>query len=284
MFFNLPVNIQLRILRHYIPLKDKYALLKLKPFAILLKDEYAWIHPPKISLSNIKLHDTYLLSAFKSGFYITPERRSVFQFLIDYKSASVTLLEFNSRKITYKRSFSIDKKYSVLQIHQCLTVFYTSATKVHKDHVYETWNRDIITFDPDTGIFNYGFFEECILIRCHFGVFRSLDFKTFLIYEGNRLTVFFAKNLLANNSLDLCSYLRQARSIGNEMFQYRFPAIAEFVTLVKAFSFKNSFKCTNYVKFRYMSQSHCIKCRFINRYDSYNGSQKSSYEIFNVYA
>lgn len=138
MFFNLPVNIQLRILRYYIPLKDKYSLLKIKPFYILLRDKYTWMQPLKISLSNVKLHDIYLLSAFKSGFYITPERRSVFQFSINFKTASVTLLEFHSKKITYRRSFSINKKYSVLQIHKYLTAFYISAIKVHKEYVYET--------------------------------------------------------------------------------------------------------------------------------------------------
>lgn len=285
MFFNLPVDIQVKILRHYIPLKDKFSLLRIKPFYVLLKDKYAWIQPIKISLSNLKLHDRYLLSVFKSGFYITPERRSVFQFLIDYKSPSVTLLEFNSKNLTYKRSFSIDKKYSVSQIHQYLTTFYTTAVNVRKDHIFETWNRQIVTFDPHLGIFNLGFNEERVMIRCHFDVFRSQDFKTFLLYEGNTLTFFLVNNLFANTNMDLCYHMYHARRFGNEMFQYKFPAIASFVKLVKAFPFKNSFKCTNSAKFKYMSKTHCIKGRFINRYDSYySDTPVSSYEIFQVYS
>lgn len=180
-------------MRQYITLKDKYTLLKIKPFYNLLKDKYASIQPLKISLINLKLHETYLVSAFQSGFYVTPERRSIFQFLIDYKSVTVTLLEFRSKKIAYKRSFSIKKIYSVPQIHQYLNIFYSTAERVQKEHIYETWNREIITFDPHTGVFNNNLGEECFMIRCHFDIFRSLDFKTFLLCEGNTLTVFLIK-------------------------------------------------------------------------------------------
>lgn len=274
----------MKILRHYIPLKDKYSLLKIKPFYNLLMDKYAWLQLPKISLSNVKLHDTHLLSVFKSGFFITPERRSVFQFLIDYKSPGVTLLEFHSKKISHKRSFSIHKKYSVSQMHQCLTIFYTTALPVQKRHVFETWNREIVTFDPHLGIFRNGLDEECIMIRCHFEVFRSLDFKIFLLYEENMLIIYLVNNLFANNRMDLCSYLYRSRNFGNEMFQYEFPTLAQFVKIIKAFSFKNSFKCTNSVKFKYMSQTHSIQCHFMNRYESYSDKHNSSYEIFRVYA
>lgn len=275
----------MKILRSYVSLKDKYTLIKIKPFQTLLTDRYTWIQRPKKSLANLKLHDKYLLSKFKSGFYITPERRSIFQILIDYKSPGVTLLEFHSKKTVHKRFFSIHKKYTVSEIHKLLTTFYTIAYPVQKHHVFETWNREIVTFDSDSGIFRKNFDEECIMTRCHFDVFRSRDFKTFLLYDGNNtLTIFLVNHLFANNHIDLCSYLYHTRNFGNEMFQYEFPTLANFVKLIKAFSFKKSFKCTNSVKFKYLSQTHFIQCNFINRYESHSDIYDTSYKIFQVYA
>lgn len=83
--------------------------------------------------------------------------------------------------------------------------------------------------------------------------------------------------------MDFCFYLYQIRNLGNELLKYKFPAIADFVKIVKAFSFKNNFKCTNFVKLKYLSQKHCIQCHFINKYDSYNDIQSSCNEIFHVY-
>lgn len=267
MLQNLPIEIQLKIFREYIPIKDKYTLLKIKKFYNLITTKYAWKCPIKISLKKLHLHNTHLLDKIKQGCFIRLPRNAVFKVSIDYKTASVTIIEYRSK--TLGRSKRIIKKvyHPVEQVHNYITQFYKFATPVDFNDVYETWDRYIITFNPSTCILYYNDTHQFQLHPHYHDTFCSTDKGVFLLKNGNKLVIFFISKFRVLID-DMCIYLYEALNMGNEEFKYKYPFLGSCVRIVKAFSFKTSFRHVSQLYMKFHPKLNKIQMKLICKYDN----------------
>lgn len=281
MLQNLPKEIQLKIFRDYIPIKDKYSLLKIKHFYNLITTKYCWKSPIKVSLKSLHLHNTYLLDKIKPGCFIRVPRNAVFQVLIDYKTASVTILEYKSKNLVRFKHTVKKNYYSVKQVHDYITKFYNLATSVDINNVYETWDRYIITFDPNTCILCYNDDCQFQLHRHYNNTYCSNDKRVFLLKSGNKLVIFFNIKFrcLIN---DMCSYLYEAFHMGNEEFKYKYPFLGSCVKIVKAYSFKISFKCVSRLHIKYSTKTDKMLLKLFCKYENFNAIPFQTRYIFHL--
>lgn len=278
MFFELPIEIQVKIVRDYIPVKDKFSLLKIKPFYNLLMQHYCWIKPLKIPLKSLQFHNSHLLDKVKSGHFIGFRRNAIFQVSVDYFTGTVTLLEFKSKKLVVREYNRKVVKYPPYRINSCINRFYQHTQEVDLNDTYETWNRYIITFHPTTHVLYFNKLKNYQMIPCCYNTFRTNDGKVFLFKDRNTLIIFFVIQSCVHR--DMCAHLYCARSLGNEEFKYKYPITGSLVRMVKAYSFKNNFRCVSSLKMNFKPKQHNIKLKFVQRYQNLNFSSNETADIF----
>lgn len=281
MLQNLPVEIQLKIFRDYIPIKDKYSLLKIKNFYKVLITKYCWKSPIKVPLKKLHLHNTYLLDKIKPGIFIRLPRNALFQVSINYKTAAVTILEYRSKNLIYLQRITKKISYPIKQVHEYITHFYKFATPVDFNDVYETWDRYIITFNPSTYVLYYNDTRQYKLQPHYYNTFCSSDKNVCLLKTSEKLTIFFIKKFrfLIN---DICSYLYDACNMGNEEFKYKFPFIGSFVKIVKAYSFKRSFKRVSRLHMKLSTKNRNIQLKLLSKYGNLNSTSIQTRYIFHL--
>lgn len=266
MLQNLPIEIQLQIFREYIPIKDKYTLLKIKKFYNLITTKYSWKYPIKISLKKLHLHNTHLLDKIKPGCFIRHPRNAVFKVSINYLCASIKIIEYRSK--TLGRLKRIVKKiyYPVEQVHDYIAQFYKFATPVDFKDVYETWDRYIITFNPSTCILCYNETRQFQLHPHYHDTFCSTDKGVCLLKNRNRLVIFFITKFRVLID-DMCIYLYEALNMGNEEFKYKYPFLGSCVRIVKAYSFKTSFRHVSQLHMKFYTKQNKIQLKLLCKYE-----------------
>lgn len=281
MLQNLPTEIQLKIFRDYIPIKDKYTLLKIKNFYKLLTTKYCWKSPIKICLRNLHLHTTHLLDKIKPGYFIRIPRNAIFQVSINYKTASVLIYEYRSKHIIRSKRIIKKRFHPIEKVHNYITQFYNSATPVDLNDVYETWDRYIITFNPNTCILYYNDTRQFQLHPHFHNTFCSSDKSVCLLRSGNRLIIFFITKFrfLIN---DMCHYLYDAFNMGNEEFIYRYPFLGSCVKIVKAYSFKTSFKRVSRLNMKFITNRHSIRLKLLCNYENLNSTNIQTLYLFHL--
>lgn len=281
MLQNLPNEIQLKIFREYIPIKDKYSLLKIKNFYKFIITKYCWKSPIRVSLKTLHLHNTYLLNKIKPGNFIRLPRNVLFQVLINYKTASVTIVEYRSKHLISLKRIVKNIHYPIKQVHEYITHFYNCATQVDFNDVYETWDRYIITFNPNTCILYYNDTCQYKLQPHYFNTFCSSDKSVSLLKTSDQLTIVFVKKFrfIIN---DICPYLQAAGNMGNEEFKYKFPFLGSCVRIVKAYSFKNSFKRVSQLHIKLNIKNRNIQLKFLRNYRNLDSTSLQTQYIFHL--
>ena len=280
MFFNLPIELQLKILREYMSIEDKYNLLKIKSFNNLLMEKYSWLYSLKIPLKKLHLHCKHLLDNVRPGYYVRYPRNALFRVSINYSAAKVTISEYKNKNIIYKQPLRKKIKYSAEKVGSFLNRFYTLAQNVNLNHVYETWDRYIITFDPDKNILGINDTKEFEMLRCHLNTFCTVDRSVYLLKERNRLIIFFARK--PNIHIDMCCYLHEARNMGIEELRYKNPFVGSLVKLVKAYSFHNNFKSVSKLDLQYKPKLHEIQLTFTGKYLNLNATNNQTLNLFHL--
>lgn len=281
MLQNLPIEIQLKIFREYIPIKDKYSLLKIKQFYNLITTKYCWKSPINVSLKTLHLHNKHLLDKIKPGSFIRLPRNSVFQVSIDYKSASVIILEYKSKNLSCFKHTVKKTYHSVEQVHDYITQFYKLATPINFNEVYETWDRHIVTFNPNTCVLSYDDARQFQLHPHYYNTFCSNDKNICLLKSGNRLVILFIIKFRGTLN-DMCPYLYEAFHMGNEEFKYRYPFIGSCVKIVKAYSFKISFKRVSRLYIKYCTKIEKMQLKLFCKYENFNLNSIQTQYIFHT--
>lgn len=281
MLQNLPNEIQLKIFREYIPIKDKYSLLKIKNFYKFITTKYCWKSPIRVSLKSLHLHNTYLLDKIKPGNFIRLPRNVLFQVFINYKTASVTIVEYRSKHLIFLKQIVKKIHYPIKQVHEYITHFYKGATPVDFNDVYETWDRYIITFNPNTCILYYNDTRQYKLQPHYFNTFCSSDKSVSLLKTSDKLTIFFVRKFrfIIN---DMCSYLQDACNMGNEEFKYKFPFLGSCVKIVKAYSFKKCFKRVCQLNMKLDTKNRDIQLKFLGSHRNLDSTSLQTRYIFHL--
>lgn len=281
MLQNLPLDIQFKIFREYIPIKDKYTLLKIKNFYNVITTKYCWKSPIKISLKKLHLHNTHLIDKIKPGCFIRFPRNSVFQVYIDYKTASVIILEYKNKNLIKLKHFVKKIYYPIQQVHEYITQFYKFATPVDFNDVYETWDHYIITFNPYTCILCYNDTSQFQLHPHYNNTFCSNDKSVFLLKTRNKLIIFFMTKFryLIN---DMCPYLYDAFKMGNEEFKYRYPFLGSCLKIIKAYSFKTSFRRVSRLQMNFHTKINKIQLKLSCKYSTLNLTGIQTRKIFRL--
>lgn len=281
MLQNLPTEIQSKIFRDYIPIKDKYSLLKIKNFYKFIITKFCWKSPIKISLKNLHLHNTYLLDKIKTGSFIRLPRHAVFQVSINYKTASVIIMEYKSKSLIRCKRIVKKIHYPIKQVHDYITQFYKFAVPVNFNDVYETWDRYIITFNPATCVLYYNDTRQFQLQPHYHNTFCSNDKSVCLLKTNKKLIIFFITKFrfLIN---DICPYLYEAFNMGNEEFNYKYPFLGSCVKIVKAYSFKTSFRRVSQLQMKLCTKKQKIQLKLLSKYGNLNSTSIQTQHIFHL--
>lgn len=228
MFFDLPIEIQVKILREYVPSSSKYKLLEIKPFHNLLKNANPWLEPITLKSKNRYLCHINLLSKIKTGYFtnIESDTNSIYRVCMNYKYGYVIISEYFSSCDTQKMKKKVC--YSTHDAQYYLSKFYelnnVRARKCSDFYKYRDSSGNISFYIFNFRTLRFPSGEKFKMFRCcpvsnYYTVYRSENYKVFLVYNILFGSIYiFIINLLKFSPTCICKLLL-AYNVRNEYFQ-----------------------------------------------------------------
>lgn len=260
MFFNLPLVLQLYILRYFIPFEDKCTLMYIPSFYDLLQDKYAWLQPLTMSLNRAYRIHVRLIGKIKNGIYCSEYENIIFKVSSYFKSSKLVIAEYRNLKPVYVSRDTLTKTCSVREFYMYAYRFQMINRLCNSKEIYQTWNNTMIIFHETERILQLSP-DQCFTMHicCYNRIYRSENSQVYLHKMPSELLIFILEQPFY--SFDICFYLFCAHGMGNEEFRYRFPALGRYIRILRAYSWTQEFKLVNRVvlEYQYRKDQYCLK-------------------------